>query len=118
VVACHGADPGNQFLADVLGAGLLVHLGGEVVTALGRVLVEGTLQEVQAKVDLPVELLLANPEDFMFFAHKSAYVYAHIFVKKRSLVKGLEQKNRKKPRGAQKSAKLLPGEEGREGVRP
>jgi hypothetical protein len=78
VIPGHGADLWDQLLADILGAGFLIHLGGEMITALGRVLVEGTLEEVQAEADLSEELLFADPEDFIFFAHKHAYVYAHI----------------------------------------
>ena len=88
VVAGHGADLRDQFLADVFGDGLLVHLGGEMVAALGRVFVERTLKEVQTEADLPVELLLADLEDLKFFAHKHAYIYAHIIVKKSAFVKG------------------------------
>jgi hypothetical protein len=46
MVAGHGADLGDQFLSDVFGAGFLVHLGGEMVAALGGVFVEGTLEQV------------------------------------------------------------------------
>jgi hypothetical protein len=77
VVAGHGADLRDQFLADVFGDGFLVHLGREVVAALGRVFVEGPLQEIQTEADLPVELLFADLEDLTFFAHKRAYYYAH-----------------------------------------
>jgi hypothetical protein len=93
VVAGHGADLRDQFLADVLGHGFLIHLGGEVITALGRVFVERTLEQVQTEADLPVELLLADSEDLKFFAHKSAYIYAYIIVKKSAFVKGSKQKN-------------------------
>ena len=47
VIARHGADLGHQILADVFGDGFLVHLGSEVVAALGGVFVERTLEEVQ-----------------------------------------------------------------------
>ena len=40
VVARHGADLGHQLLSDVFGDGLLVHLDGEMIAALGGVLVE------------------------------------------------------------------------------
>jgi hypothetical protein len=96
VVAGHGADLRDQFLANVLGHGFLIHLGGEVVAALGRVFVEGPLEELQTEVDLPVELLLADLEDLKFFAHTSAYIYAYIMEEKPSSVKGAEQKNRRK----------------------
>jgi len=77
VIGRHGADPGDQLFADVFGEGLLVHLGGEVVSALGGVFVEGALEEVQGVLDLAFELLLAELEDFVLFAHKRAYLYAH-----------------------------------------
>jgi hypothetical protein len=63
VVVGHGADLSDQFLADVLGHGFLVHLGSEVVAALGRVFVVRNLQEVQTEADLLVELLLTELED-------------------------------------------------------
>jgi hypothetical protein len=77
VIGGHGADLGHQFPADVFGDGLLVDLGGEVIPTLGGVLVKGTLEEVQRLVDLALELLLAELEDFALFAHKYAYIYAY-----------------------------------------
>ena len=77
VIAGHRADLGCQFLADVFGDGLLVHLGGEVVAALGGVFVEGALEEIQGIVDLAFELFLAELENFMLFAHRYAYIYAY-----------------------------------------
>jgi hypothetical protein len=77
VIARHGPDPGDQFLADVLGHGLLVHLGGEMVAALGGVFVEGALEEVQSVLDLALELIPAEPEQLSFFAHMYAYIYAY-----------------------------------------
>jgi hypothetical protein len=77
VVGGHGADLGRQFLADVFGDGLLVHLGGEVIAALGGVFMEGSLEEVQGLIDLAFELFLAEPKNFGVFAHKYAYLYAY-----------------------------------------
>jgi hypothetical protein len=77
VIASHGADLRHELLADILGDGLSVHLGGEVITALGRVLMERTLEELQGVVDLAFELFLAEPENLGFFAHKYAYIYAY-----------------------------------------
>jgi hypothetical protein len=82
VIARHGPDAGDQFGADVLGDGFLVHLGGEVEAALGGVFMERALQEVQGVVDLAFELLLAELEDFVFFAHTYAYIYAYIKAQK------------------------------------
>jgi hypothetical protein len=64
VIAGHGSDLGDQLLADVFGNGLLVHLEGEVITALRGVLVEGALEEFQSVVDLALELFFAEPENF------------------------------------------------------
>jgi hypothetical protein len=77
VIAGHGADLGHQVLADVFGDGLLVHLGGEVVTPLGGILVERALEELQGIVDLALELLFAELENFGWLAHKYAYIYAY-----------------------------------------
>jgi hypothetical protein len=83
VVASHGADLGHQFLADVFGEGLLVHLGGEVVAALGGVFVEGALEEVQGVVNLAFELFLTEAEDLtLLVIHKrlslnSMRIYTH-----------------------------------------
>jgi hypothetical protein len=77
VVAGHGADQWDQFLADILGHGLLVDLEGEVVAALGGVFVEGALEEVQGVVNLAFELFLSELEELALFAHKYAYLYAH-----------------------------------------
>ena len=77
VVAGQGADLGNQFLADIFGDRLLIHLGGEVITALGGVLVEGSLEEIKGLEDLALELLLAELEEFGLFANKYAYIYAY-----------------------------------------
>ena len=82
MVLGHGADLGDQVLTDVLGDGLLVHLGGEVVAPLRGVFVEGTLEEVKGFVDLPLELLLAEPEGVMWFAHMYTYVYVYIYALK------------------------------------
>jgi len=71
VVAGHSADLGHEFFADVFGESLLVDLGGEVVAALGGVLVEGTLEEVEGVVNLAFELFLAEQEDLALIAfHK------------------------------------------------
>jgi hypothetical protein len=77
MVGGHGADLGNQIPADVAGERLLIHFGGEVVASLGGVLVERALEEVQGGVDLALELFLAEPENFVLFAHKYAYYYAY-----------------------------------------
>jgi hypothetical protein len=82
VIGGHGPDPGHQFLADVFGDGFLVHLGGEVIAALGRILMERALEEVEGVVDLAFELFLAELEDFVFFAHMYAYIYAYSRVRK------------------------------------
>ena len=77
MVAGHGADLGHPFLAHVFGDGLLVHLGREMVAALGGIFVERTLQEFQGLVDLALELCLAEPEDFVLFVHQYVYIYAY-----------------------------------------
>ena len=77
VVVGHGPHLGCELFADVLGAGLLLDLGGEVEAALGGVLVERALEEVEGLVDLPLELLLAEPEGGMCLAHMYAYIYAY-----------------------------------------
>lgn len=73
-----GADLGHQFLTDIFGDGLLVHLGGEVMAALGGVFVEGSLEEVEGLEDLALELLLAELEEFGWLAPRYAYYYAPI----------------------------------------
>jgi hypothetical protein len=55
----------------------LVHLEGQVVAALGGVLVERTLEELEGVVDLAFELFLAESESFGLFAHEYAYIYAY-----------------------------------------
>jgi hypothetical protein len=77
VVAGHGANLGHQFFADIFSESLLIHLGGEVVAALGGVLVEGSLEEFQGVIDLPLELFPTELEDLVLFAHMYAYLYAH-----------------------------------------
>ena len=77
VIAGHGADLRDQLLTDIFGDGLLVHLGGEVVAALGRSFVERALEEVQGVVDLTFELLLAELEKWAELAHKYASIYAY-----------------------------------------
>ena len=77
VVAGHRAHQRHPLLADVLGDGLLVHLGGQVVATLGGILMEGALQKIQGGVDLALELFLAKPEEFGLFAHKYTYKYAY-----------------------------------------
>ena len=69
MIARHGADARHQFLADVSGHGLLVKLGREVITALGRIFVERALEEIQGLVDLALELFLAELEQLRFFAN-------------------------------------------------
>jgi hypothetical protein len=77
VIARHGADQRDQFFADIPGHGFLVHLDGQVVAALGGILVEGALEEVQGVLDLAFELFLAELEDFTLLAHEYAYIYAY-----------------------------------------
>jgi hypothetical protein len=60
MVTSHGANLGDQLLANVFGDRLLIELGGEVITALGWIFVERTLEEIQGGVDLAVELFLAE----------------------------------------------------------
>jgi len=96
MVAGHGTDLGNQRLADALGDGLLIHLGGQVVAALGRVLMERSLEEVQGGVDLALELFLAEPENFMLFAHKYVYNYAYFSAHKSACQEGDVKNNEKK----------------------
>jgi hypothetical protein len=64
-----GPDQRHQFFADIFGHGLLVHLEGQVVPALGGVLVEGALEELEGVVDLAFELFLAEAENFGSCAH-------------------------------------------------
>ena len=78
VIASHGPDLRNQPLADVFGNGLLVHLGGEVITALRGIFVEGALEKLQGVVDLAFELFFTEQEDFGLFVHKYAYIYAYL----------------------------------------
>ena len=78
VVGGHGADLGHQVCAHVLGSGFLIHLGGEVVTPLRGVFVKGALKEVEGLVDLTLELLLAETEGVMLFAHMYICVYIRI----------------------------------------
>jgi len=77
VVARHGADQRDQFLADVLGDGLLVDFDREVEAALGRIFVERALEEAEGGVDLALELLLTEAEEFVWLAHRYAYIYAY-----------------------------------------
>jgi hypothetical protein len=78
VVVGHGAHLGCELFADVLGAGLLLDLGGEVEAALGGVLMERTLeQEIEDGGDLPFDLIPAEEEGFALFAHWYAYIYAY-----------------------------------------
>ena len=77
VIGGHGANPGHQFLADVFGEGLLVHLGGELIPALGGISMERALEEVQGGVDLAFDLIPAKLEDFALIAHAYAYYYAY-----------------------------------------
>jgi hypothetical protein len=69
VVARHNADQRDQFLADVFGDGLLVDFDREVVAALGRIFMERALEEAEGGVDLALELLLTEAEEFVLFAH-------------------------------------------------
>jgi hypothetical protein len=95
VVGGHDADLGRQFLADVFGDGLLVHLGGEVITPLGGVFMEGALEEVEGLVDLAFELFLAELENFGWFAHKYAYIYAYFRASKPACQEGNDEINTK-----------------------
>jgi len=47
------------------------------MAALGGILVQRPLEEVQGGVDLALELFPAEPENFTLFAHKYAYNYAY-----------------------------------------
>jgi len=60
VITGHGADLGDQLLANVFGDGLLIKLGGEVIAALGRIFVERPLEEIQGGGDLAEKLFLAE----------------------------------------------------------
>jgi len=71
------ADLGDEFLADIFGDGFAVHLGGQMPAALGGVLVERALQQVQGVVDLPFKLFLPEQQVFALFAHEYAYNYAY-----------------------------------------
>ena len=82
VITGHGPDQRDQFLAHVLGDGFLVHLDREVIAPLGGVFMEGALEQVQGVVDLVLELFLAELENFDFFAHKYAYIYAYYMASK------------------------------------
>ena len=77
VVARHGADQRDQFLADVFGDALLVDFDREVVAALGRIFMERALEEAEGGVDLALELLLTEAEEFVLLAHVYAYIYAY-----------------------------------------
>ena len=77
VVASHRADQGHQFLADIFSDRLLVHFSREVVTALGRIFVQRALEEIDCLIDLALELLLAELENFGLLAHVYAYIYAY-----------------------------------------
>jgi hypothetical protein len=78
VILSHRADLRDQFLADVLGDGLLFDLGGEMEAALGGILVQGALEEVQDLGYLVLDLVAAEPQGIMLFAHMYAYIYAYI----------------------------------------
>jgi hypothetical protein len=95
VIGGHGPDAGDQFLAHVLGEGFLVHLGGEVVAALGGVFMEGALEEVQGLDDLALELFLAELEELVLLAHKYAYIYAYFKALKSARQEGIIKKMRK-----------------------
>jgi hypothetical protein len=98
VVAGHGADLNHQVLADVFGDGFLRHFGREVVAALGRILVERALEQVQGRVDLALELFPAALEHFALLVHKYAYIYAYIMASK-STCQEAEVRNLLKKRG-------------------
>ena len=77
VIGGHGADQGHQLVTNIFSDRLLVHLGGEVVTALRGIFVQRALEEIQRLVDLALELLLAELKEFGLFAHRYAYIYAY-----------------------------------------
>jgi hypothetical protein len=77
VISSHGADQRHQFLADVFGHGFLLHLESEVIAALRGIFVKRALEQVKGLVDLALELLFAELEEFGLFAHKYAYIYAY-----------------------------------------
>ncbi len=94
MIAGHGADLRHQFLADVFGDGLLVGFGGEVVAALGRVFVEGTLEEVQGVIDLALELTCATlgaEHGPCFWRHGLATVDGTVGGLKRGQLMGLKR---------------------------
>ena len=45
--------------------------------ALGGVLVEGALEQIQGVVDLAAKLIFTEQESLVLFAHKYAYIYAY-----------------------------------------
>ena len=77
MVLSHGPNPRHQVLANVSGAGFLLHLGGQMITALGGGFVEGALEQIQGGVDLTGELIFSEQEGIALFAHVNAYIYAH-----------------------------------------
>jgi hypothetical protein len=77
MVGGHGPDQRDQFFADVFGESFLIHLEGQVVAALRGIFVDRTLEEIEGVIDLALELLLAELEDFTLLAHKYAYIYAY-----------------------------------------
>ena len=70
VIGGHGADQRHQVLADILGDGFLVDLGGQVIAALGRIFMQGALQEGQGVLDLAFKLFLAELNDMALFIHR------------------------------------------------
>ena len=96
VVGGHGADQRHQVLAQMLGDGVLIDLDGQVITALGRIFMQGALQEGQGVLDLALELFLAEAENFMLFARKYAYIYAYFRASKSARQEGNVKNNEKK----------------------
>ena len=96
VVGGHGADQRHQVLAHMLGDGVLIDLDGQVITALGRIFMQGALQEGQGVLDLALELFLAEAENFMLFARKYAYIYAYFRASKSARQEGNVKNNEKK----------------------
>ena len=116
MVGGHGANAGHQFLADIFGDGLLIDFGGQVVAALRGIFVQRTLEEIQRLVDLALELLLAEAKDFMWFAHKYAYIYAYYLRLETRSSRAEKSQFQTGKEGV--GAKLLPRMGDRKGVKP
>jgi hypothetical protein len=66
-----------------------------VIAALGGILVEGALEEVQGVGDLAFELFLTELEHFTWLAHKYAYIYAYFRASKSARQVGILKINEK-----------------------